>query len=223
MTQSDNSLGGGLFNLLGQLLGGATAAQPTPQPAPSDTLGDLASQIGGGPITQLLFGMFGPELTRRVAELFNIDERNARQILLIAIPLLLSALARNSETKKGATSLHGALERDHDGSALSSLDEILADPKSRKGDKIVKKMLGTQAPTIEQTLTEQTGVDGARLLQTLAPIVMGALGQQTREQGLDAAGVADTLQSERSSLQGQRSDIMDVVNLLLTTQTTTGR
>jgi hypothetical protein len=201
--------GGGLLDIVNQVLGGGAG------PLGGQGGEGLAAAVGGGPLTQLLFSMFGPSLIKQIADIFGIDQKTAQHILTIAIPLLLAALARNAQSQKGADQLHTALERDHDGSVLGNIDEVLTDPSSRKGDKIIKKVLGPQAPAIAQTLTEQTGVDGARLLQTLAPIVLGVLGQQTRQQGLDSVGLASALQQEQDTLQQEQGDIMNVVGQLL--------
>lgn len=218
-------MGGGLLDLVGQLLGGGlgqpVAPQPVaPQPAApgAGDLGGLVGGIGGGPITQLLLTALGPTLTDKISEMFGVDRQTAGRILMVAIPLLLAALARNANNQRGANSLHGALERDHDGSALQQVDEIFANPAQHKGGKIVKKVLGNRAPSVAQTLTEQTGVDGRRLLDTLAPIILGALGQQQREQHLDAGGLAAILSQERTSIQQSSGTLMEVLTQMIGTR-----
>jgi hypothetical protein len=223
MTNQPN-FGGGLLDLVGQLLGaaGAAAGAQPPAPSPADPgLGDLAGAIGGvggGPMTQMLIAALGPTLAEKISEMFGIDKKTAMQVLMVAIPLLLAALARNAQNKRGADSLHGALERDHDGSALNNLSEVFANPRQHKGGKIVKKVLGNRATSVAQTLTEQTGVDGNQLLAVLAPVVLGALGQQQRKQGLDSGGLASALLQERSALQQSTGGLMDVLTELIGTR-----
>jgi hypothetical protein len=210
--------GGGLLDLVGQLLGGALGAgggSSAPGSTSGGGLGGLSGAVGGGALTQLLLSSLGPALIQRVSAIFGIDEQTAQRVLMVAIPLLLAALARNASTPQGADSLFGALQRDHDGNVLSHMDEVFANPRASNGDKIVRKVLGNQAPTVAQTLTEQTGLDGERLLQTLAPIVLGALGLKARREHLDAGGLAATLQEERGSLEQSHGDVMDVVGQLI--------
>ncbi|HEU5086876.1 MAG TPA: DUF937 domain-containing protein, partial [Roseiflexaceae bacterium] len=225
---------GGMLDIVGQILGSAGinlpglggAPQTGPQtpttpatpgipglPGTPTTPGvpTLPGSIPGGPLAQMLFSVFGPGLIRNLAKRFGVSEATVQQALIIAIPLLLSALARNTSSEKGAESLFGALTRDHDGSVLGDVDQVLADPASRQGDRIVTKVLGSQSQSIEQTITEQTGIDGGQLLSTLAPIVMGVLGSQARRQGMDAQSLASTLQQEETTLQHHNSDVMQAV------------
>lgn len=55
-------------------------------------------------------------------------------------------------------------------------------------------------------LSQATGLDmgkAAQLLMMLAPLIMGALGRQTRQRGLDAGGMADILRSSQAQAQAQ--------------------
>ncbi len=222
---------GGMLDIVGQILGSAGinlpglggATQTAPQtpttpgipgmPGAPTTPGmpTLPGSIPGGPLAQMLFSVFGPGLIRNLAKRFGVSEATVQQALVIAIPLLLSALARNASSEKGAESLFGALTRDHDGSVLGDVDQVVENPASRQGDRIVNKVLGSQSQSIEQTITEQTGIDGGQLLSTLAPIVMGVLGSQARRQGMNAQTLASTLQQEETTLQSHNSDVMQAV------------
>jgi hypothetical protein len=206
---------GGILDVITQILGGAGGAgpaAPTPvPPVPPAQAPGLPDTIPGGPLAQMLFAIFGPGLIRSLAKRFGVSEATVKQALTIAIPLLLAALARNASSQKGADSLLGALTRDHDGSALSDVDGILSNPSAHGGDRIVKKVLGDQSQSIEQTITEQTGIDGGQLLSALAPIVMAVLGSQARRQGMDAQTLAQTLQQEEHTLQSGNGDVMQAV------------
>jgi hypothetical protein len=148
----------------------------------------LLNQFGGGLVTQL---------SRRL----GVDEQTARRALAIGIPLRIAALARNTRTRGGAQSLSGALQRDHDGSILGQLGGLLSNPGAGQGDGILRHTLGDQRSQVERSLSDATGVDGSALLQILAPIVMGQLGQVQRQGNLDANGVADVLSQEQQRQQ----------------------
>jgi Bacterial protein of unknown function (DUF937) len=200
-----------LGGLLGDAIGGQQAPAPRMPDAGSDDLGGLMGSIGGGPMTQMLLAALGPTLAKHVADMFGIDQRTAQRVVMVAVPLLLAALARNAQNKRGANSLSSALERDHDGSALNQIDDIFANPDTRQGGKIVKKVLGNRTNAVAQTLTEQTGLDGNKLLATLAPVVLGVLGQQQRQQGYNPDSLAGALLQERNALQSSSGDLMSVL------------
>ncbi len=241
-----NPMSGGLLDIVGQLIGGAlTGGGSSSQPStPSDIIGQLISgalgggsqpsmpstsadpndlsgvmgAVGGGPMTQMLLSALGPTLAQYVADTFGIDKASAMKVLMVAIPLLLTALARNAQNRRGADSLHSALERDHDGSAINNLGEIFANPNAAKGGKIVKKVLGNRTDAVAQTLTEQTGLDGGQLLATLAPVVLSVLGQQQRQQGYDSNGLAGALLQERNALQSSSGDLMGALAQMIGSQ-----
>jgi hypothetical protein len=206
--QSIQAQQGGVFGLITQWLGGALGGT---QQNPGNS---LANSVGGGPIMQMIMGMFGPSLVAQLAQRLNVDPATVERALVIAIPLLLAALAHNASSQQGATSLHGALTRDHSGSTLQNLDQVLANPQTTDGEKIIKHVFGDQASNVAQNLTQQTGLDGGQLLQTLAPIVMGVLGQQTQQQGLDPNGLATTLQHE-APVKEDGGGIMGMLGRLL--------
>jgi hypothetical protein len=61
-------------------------------------------------------------------------------------------------------------------------------------------VLGDQRGEAGNALTQVSGADGSAMLQILAPIVMGVLGNMQRQQQLDPGGLASTLGQEREQL-----------------------
>ena len=159
----------------------------------------------------------GDQLTK-VSKQIGADEGATSRAASAAIPLLVSALARNSAQPKGAQSLFDALERDHDGSILDDLPGLLGDPQAANGAGILKHVLGDRRGPVENGLAQSTGMDSGsagQLLQILAPVVMGALGQTKREQGLDANGLAALLGSQQQSAQSASPDVIGLLGDLL--------
>lgn len=174
----------------------------------------MQSQQSSG-IVEMLLNQFSGGLAEQLSQRLGVDEQTARRAIAIGIPLLLAALARNSRTSRGAQSLSGALERDHDGSILGQLGNLFSTPSMADGSGILRHTLGKQQPEIEQKLSQATGVDGAALLQMLAPLVMGKLGQVQRQQQLDPAGVAGVLRQEQQQVQQSGSGMMDLLAQIL--------
>jgi len=153
-----------------------------------------------------------------LADAIGADESATQNATRAALPLLLAALQRNASSPEGAASLQSALERDHDGSVLDSLGDLIRDPSTTSGAGILKHAFGGKQGAIEQGVGESSGLSPAqvsRLLTTLAPMVMGMLGKARSERGLDAGGLADMLTGERRAAESSAPDLASLAGLLI--------
>ena len=169
-------------------------------------------------ITQMITQQLGGRAVSAIAQRFGISESKANTAVQIAVPLILSALARNAEQPQGAESLHQAINNDHDGSIFNNLTTYLGDPQSANGAGILRHVFGAQQPTIENNLAQATGVDqtsAGGLLETLAPLVMGAVGQTQQQSGLDASGLSNLLNSQQQEAQANAPDVMGMLGSML--------
>jgi len=135
----------------------------------------------------------------RIGNAIGADRRTTEGAVGAAVPVLVSALARNASTTSGAQSLLGALDRDHDGSVLDDLGSFISSFQQGSGGGILKHVLGDRRGAVESGLARATGLgqDGvSKLLVMLAPLVMGALGRAKQSRGLDAGSLAGMLQGE---------------------------
>ncbi len=145
------------------------------------------------------------------------DEGNTSKAIAAAVPLLLGALAQNATAGEGAQRLHDALARDHDGSALDD-PAGAADARPGDGDAILGHILGDRRGIAEQGISRASGLDLSKvapLLALLAPVVMGALGQARRKDGLDAGGLSRVLGAEREALGAQSPGVLGALSRLL--------
>ena len=69
-------------------------------------------------ILDMLTGQLGGGALQQIAGTIGADEGTTGKALSAAMPLLMSALARNASNPQGAQSLHNALSKDHDGGIL---------------------------------------------------------------------------------------------------------
>lgn len=153
-----------------------------------------------------------------LSQQIGADEGQTSQALSMAVPLLLSALARNASDPTGAKSLHKALKRDHDGSILDDMSGLLGNAQAANGAGILRHVLGEQRSTVETRLAEQTGLgaDGiGQLLELVAPVVMGALGRTQRQKKLGPKTLATLLRGERKAVQESAPDVMGLLGTLL--------
>lgn len=165
----------------------------------------LTQQLAGGAISQ-------------IGRKIGADEGTTRAAIAIAVPLLISALARNSQTPAGAEALNQAVAKDHDGSILDNLGAFLGNPQSANGAGILGHVLGDRRTDVEQGLAQQTGLDtggAGQLLETVAPLVMGALGKTQQQQGFDAGSLSNFLGSQQQEAQASAPDMMGMLGNLL--------
>ena len=153
---------------------------------------DLLSQVAGG------------DSLRQMSQSLGTDEQATGKAVSSALPMLLAALTRNASSGSGAKSLFSALEKDHDGSILDDIGSFLGGDQSGPGEGILKHVLGGKRSTVENAVSQSSGLDVgsvSKLLTMLAPLVMGSLGRVRQQEGLDTDGMTSLLQSEIKSAQ----------------------
>jgi hypothetical protein len=158
-------------------------------------IGNLASQVGG-------------------------NEGEAKNGVMAALPAMLAALGKNAGTEKGAEELNNALEKKHDGSILDNLSGYLSNPDLKDGAGILNHLFGNQTSNVANAVSQSSGLDtngSMKMLQMLAPILMGILGQQKKQNNLDAKGLGNLTSMLASNFGSEAgtSGIMETVTNLL--------
>jgi hypothetical protein len=169
-------------------------------------------------ITQQLMQQLAGEGLSQIGRKVGVNQQQAGSALSAAIPLLVSALANNASQSDGSQALHQALTQDHDGSVLDDMPAYLSNPEAANGAGILKHVLGSQQPVVAQGLARGTGLDSnqvVQLLQIAAPLVMGMLGRQQQQQGLDPDNLSSFLGSQQQVAQQANPDLMGTLNTLL--------
>jgi hypothetical protein len=162
-------------------------------------------------ILDILTGALGNKATDQIGNKLGLDSSTVSSIISAGLPLLVSALAKNASSSKGAQSLHDAVTNDHDGSILDNIGGLLGGTVDANGSGILGHIFGNKQSQIQQGLGKSAGVDGAtagQVLELLAPVVMGALGRQTSSQGLDAGGLAGMLNGAAQTASKSSPDVL---------------
>jgi hypothetical protein len=167
----------------------------------------ITQQLAGGAISQ-------------ISSRLGADPGTTSAAVSMAVPLLVSALAHNSSTPEGAEALNQAIAKDHDGSILDNLGAFLGNTESGNGAGILGHVFGNNQSNVENSLAERTGLDpsaASQLLQTVAPLVMGALGKQQQQQGLDANGLSAFLDEQHQQTQAAAPDVLGMLSSFIDT------
>jgi hypothetical protein len=169
-------------------------------------------------LTQMITQQIGGGAASKIAQRLGISETTARAAVNLAAPLILAALARNAARPDGAQNLHQAVTEDHDGSILDNLTGYLGNPETENGAGILRHALGGQRPVVESNLAQAAGIDpnsAGSLLEMMAPLVMGAIGRQQQENGLDPQGLSQYLGEQQQQVEATDPGLMGTLNSML--------
>ncbi|MFN7928683.1 MAG: DUF937 domain-containing protein [Blastocatellia bacterium] len=155
-----------------------------------------------------------------ISQQIGADENTTSSAIQAALPMILGGLANNAQSEDGASALAGALDRDHDGSMLDDIAGFVlgGGAQQSNGAGILGHIFGGQQEAVQQGVSQSSGLDMgtvARLLPILAPIVMGYLGRQKQEQGMDASSLAGMLGGAQQQMQQQQPGLMGILSSVL--------
>lgn len=169
-------------------------------------------------LTQVITQQLAGGASRTIAQRLGISEATANSAVQVAVPLILAALARNAAQPQEAENLHQAINEDHDGSIFDDLMGYVSNPQTANGAGILGHVFGGQKPVIENNLAQATGMDPSSaggLLETLAPLVMGAVGKAQQQEHLDASGLSDLLSRQQQQAQTNAPGAMSILSSML--------
>lgn len=169
-------------------------------------------------ISQMITQQLSGAASKQIAARLGVSESTANMAVAVAVPLILSALARNASQPAGAQDLHQAITSDHDGGILNNLMGYLGNPQEGNGAGILGHVLGDQRGAVESNLAQATGLDqssAGSLMEIVAPLVMGAVGQQQRQNGFDSAGLANYLGEQQQEQAAAAPGMMGMLSSLL--------
>ncbi|GIW28661.1 MAG: DUF937 domain-containing protein [Meiothermus ruber] len=169
-------------------------------------------------LTDLLGAALSEDVIQQMAKQLGAEDKQVQSAIGMALPALLQGLQRNAADPQGAESLTNALQRDHDGGILDDLMGFLSNAQQGPGAGILRHVLGDRREVVQQGIGQATGINPSQiggLLEMLAPVVMGALGKTTRQQGADVGSLMDLLGQATGQMQQQQPQAFNLVNMLL--------
>ena len=169
-------------------------------------------------ITQMITQQLAGSAVRSLSSRLGLSEGTTQQAVQIAVPLIIAALARNAAQPEGARDLHQAVNNDHDGSIFDNLMGYLGNPQVANGSGILGHVFGQQQDAVQNNLAQATGLDqnaAGNILQVVAPLVMGAIGQTQRQNDLDAGGLSQFLNAQQQQTEEAAPDLMGALNTML--------
>jgi len=151
------------------------------------------------------------------------DQQKAASAAQDALGAIMAGLAKNTQSKEGADSLAKALDRDHDGSVLDQLSDILGGNSAQVSERavngagILKHILGNKQENVAGQLAKRNQLDQSTMssmMEMLAPVVMGALGKTRKSSGLDITDLISML-NKGSKKQAKQTGMGGILGQLL--------
>ena len=136
-------------------------------------------------LLDLLTGNAGNQVAENAENKFGVSKNQIIALLAVAAPLVISYLRNKSQDSNEAESLNNALDRDHDGSILDNPSQV--EERQQEGGSILDHIFGQQKNTVENSLSEQTGISMNKIgpiLAMLAPLIMGYIGKEKQQSKL---------------------------------------
>jgi hypothetical protein len=155
-------------------------------------------------LTSIVMQFLTPEVIEKIASALGLDGTATRKAAGGAVPALLAGLSDLVSTPAGTSQLSRMLSQQPGGSPADLLRN--ADPQglAANGANMLSGLFGGRVmDTMAQAVGKFAGIGdsgGKSLLSMLAPMVLGTLGQQQRNAGLDVEGLASMLRSQKDQI-----------------------
>ncbi|MDW8295631.1 MAG: DUF937 domain-containing protein [Raineya sp.] len=162
---------------------------------------------------QNLTGLLQGDILKNIAQQFGVNEEVVQKVVAMGLPMILGGLNKNVQQEEGAKSLDKALEK-HDGSLLNNIASAFANNSQniiQDGMKILGHVLGNAQQNAQNQISKTAGVSVeivGNILAAAAPIVMGFLGQQKKQQGLDVKGVVNIVNTTTQQAPQQEMSLI---------------
>ncbi len=169
-------------------------------------------------LINLVQSQLGGQTMNMIAQQIGGNKQQTSTAVSAALPMIIQALNRNASNEQGAESLFNAVAKDHDGSVLNDIAGVVGNFQSGPGAGILKHLLGSKQNNAASMLANMSGLNSQsaeNLLQILAPIVMGQLGKQKQNAGLDIGGLVNLLANNTDQQQKRNPQAASFLNKFL--------
>ena len=159
--------------------------------------------------------MNNQDTLKKLGQSVGAEPSKVQQLAEIGMPALLQALGRNASTPDGAASLAKALDQ-HQDDDVDDIKGFLNKVNTDDGAKMLQHIFAGKNDWVQTNLAKQTGLETNQvsgLMTQLAPLILGALAQQKKQNNLDASGIGGLLRG--LSGQGGNSGLMGMVTNML--------
>ena len=163
-------------------------------------------------IVESVMSFLGPQVAGPLASQLGESTDTVQRGLQAGSAAMLSGIAAKADEPGFLSQIFGLITNPaNNAGALSSLTSGLgsavtgaASPLGDLGSRFLSSIFGSRQSAVADAIGQTSGLPSSKamsLLTMAAPLVLGALGNHVRENGLSASGLASSLKSEASGLQ----------------------
>ncbi len=171
----------------------------------------------------LLQGQLTEGVLEQLSRQFNNAPKEQTQTAAsVAMSTLMNALAKNTRNPQSLEGLMGALSNDHDGSILDNIGDLLSGTQTSRaadGMGILGHLLGgNNLFNVIEMISKSSGLNrnnSMSMLMKVAPIVLGVLGRQKKQQNMNANTLASFLNQSVQSNAQQRAQSQGLIERIL--------
>ena len=160
-------------------------------------------------LVDIINSQLGQQVTGQIGGILGADNQQTSTAISGAIPSLLGSLMNSASDGKGADVLAQALD-DQDSGLLDNLGDMLSGDNQQSmldmGGNLLNSLFGeSKLSGLIGAISTFSGLgrgSAGSLLGLLMPVVMGVLGKQKRDLGLDGAGISKLLSDQKDNIMG---------------------
>jgi hypothetical protein len=169
-------------------------------------------------ILSILNSLQDKQTVNQLTKSVGADSNQVKKAVELGIPMLMQAMSNNARTPQGAEALAKALDQ-HKEDPLDDVSGFLNGVDINEGKKILGHVFNQKTQTVEKNLAAQTGMSSnqiEKLLAQLAPVVLGALGKEKNQKGIDTNGLTSMLPMITKLLgSDSKDDVLGIATKLL--------
>jgi len=163
-----------------------------------------------------LFGMLmNKDNLENLGGSVGANKEQVQKLINLGMPTFMKALDRNAQSESGAQSLYNALQQ-HQEDDVEELTRNLNQVDTTDGSKILDHVFQDKQERVQKNLAKQTNMQQSQvstILSQLAPLVLGALGQEQKQRDVNISNLSGFL-TETTQQTGD-NDIMKIAEQLL--------
>jgi hypothetical protein len=166
------------------------------------------------PLINMITSQLSGPVLAQIGQQIGADGNSTQSAISAALPMMLSAIG-NQANAGGADTLQQVAQENN-----SVLDDVMGFLGNAQGGNIqgalLNQVMGGNGNAIANAVAQHTGLGSGAVMQLLGlltPIVMGAVGQSSQAQGLDANGLAQMVGAAAGSSNG--NDLMGLATKML--------
>lgn len=175
-------------------------------------------------LLDILSKQLGSSVIDQASQYLGENAGSTQTAMGAVLPALLGTVVNGATTNEGAKGIMNMLtEGNHDGSILSNLGGLFGGGASTSGlldagNGIVRQLLGDKAGAIAEMIAKFSGIKGSSatsLMSMAAPLLMGTIGKQVKDNGLGISGLMNLLSGQSSFIKAAMpAGLSGISNLL---------